>query len=394
MKKSILFVDDERQILRALYRLFFGSAYTIYLAESGEQALAILEKEEIGIIITDMRMPHMDGYQLLKTVKEKHPTVLRLILSGYADEDIVFKALSKNLAKLYLFKPWDNNELRSVIDKLFETGKTLKDKRILDIINNIEHVPMKMNTYNRLSNLISQDSDMKDIAAVIEEDPGIAAKVLHIANSAYYGAKTGSISQATIYLGLINIRNIVLTASVFEKLVTKKEISKHVRLLYDHACLCNRYFIILYEKLLRKNLPDIYSSSGLLHDLGKVILMSNFTKEYIDILETMVNHDDRNLIDIEMQMFSATHQDIGGYLLDWWELPYPIVETVLFHHTPLNDNVIDKELVSVVHIADYISWEMLGRKRYNTLDSKVFDFLKVTLEECREIIQKYVHMDK
>lgn len=389
MKKNILFVDDEKQILSALSRLFFRSEYKIFTAESGEQALAILESEEIALIVTDMRMPSMDGYQLLMNVKERHPTVLRIILSGYADKEIVFKALSKNLAKLYLFKPWDNKELKSIIDKIFEIGKILKSKSILNVINNIEDIPMRMNTYNDLCNLINQNADMKDIASVIEEDPGISAKVLHIANSAFYGAKTGSISQATIYLGLINVQNIVLAASIFENHIIESEVSQYIETIYKHSCLCNKLFVILYEKLLGKKLPDIYSSCGLLHDIGKMILIYNFTDEYLNILNCMKSKVDNNLIDVEMQVFSATHQEIGGFLLDWWELPYPIVETVLFHHQPLNDNVIDKELVSIVHIADYLSWEEMGYNKYNILEMDVFSFLNTSLSECKDIIKNY-----
>jgi len=82
MTKSILFVDDEKQILRALKRLFIRSDYETYYAESGEMALQILEDHAIDLLITDIRMPIMDGYELLRKVKEKYPLTLRVALSG------------------------------------------------------------------------------------------------------------------------------------------------------------------------------------------------------------------------------------------------------------------------------------------------------------------------
>lgn len=255
MNKTILFVDDENQILRALNRLFIDSEYTVFLAEGGEQALDILKKENIGLVITDMRMPGMDGFHLLKAVKENYPSVLRLVLSGYADEEVVFKSIRQNLAKMYIFKPWDNSKLMSSIVKMLETNSMLKDKSLLTMINNLEELPTITSTYNRLCSLIEQDIEIKKISSVIEEDPSVAAKVLHIANSAFYGAKTGSVSQAIMYLGLASIRNIVLTTTVFEKIKSGKKFGMAKELLWEHACLCNKAVALLHEKLFKKNFP-------------------------------------------------------------------------------------------------------------------------------------------
>lgn len=385
--KSIIFVDDEKQILKALNRLFMDSGYTVFMAESGEQALDILGRDEIDMIITDMRMPAMDGYQLLKAVKEKYPSVLRLILSGYTDEEIVFRALRQNLAKLYIFKPWDNSELMTAVDKVFETERIIEDKSLSVLINNLEELPMITGTYNRLCSLIEQEAEIKKISAVIEEDQSVAAKVLHIANSAFYGVKTGSINQAVMYLGLSNIRNIVLTTTIFEKLKYAKKFSRTKKLLWEHSCLCNKAVMSLYEKLLRKMLPDIYASSGLLHDIGKIVFMSKFPNEYSRILESMYTDRKIFLIDMETEAFSASHQEVGAYLLDWWELPHPIVEAVLFHHSPLIDRVVNKELVSIVHIADYFTWELMGQNSNNALDENVFKFLNTSMLECKEIVK-------
>jgi CheY-like chemotaxis protein len=115
MSKTLLFVDDEKQILKAIRRSFLDTDYTIYTANSGEEALIILEKVKIDLIVADMRMPAMDGYELLQSVKQKHPSIIRLILSGYAEEKMIIDALENNLAKMYLFKPWDNKALIKAI---------------------------------------------------------------------------------------------------------------------------------------------------------------------------------------------------------------------------------------------------------------------------------------
>lgn len=83
--KRILFVDDEKQILRALKRLFVSSDYEVHFAESGEKALQLIESNDFDLLVTDIRMPEMDGLELLRQVKSESPLTLRVALSGYTD---------------------------------------------------------------------------------------------------------------------------------------------------------------------------------------------------------------------------------------------------------------------------------------------------------------------
>lgn len=387
MKKAILFVDDERQILKSINRLFMDSEYDVFLADNGEEALQILEREKIDMIISDMRMPNMDGYQLLKKVKEKHPLVLRLVLSGYAEEKVVFKALRNNLAKFYLLKPWNNRKFIQIIDQVFQIESMIKDETILAIINNLEDIPTIPTLYHKLCSLIEQDADIKAITKVIEEDPAVASKILHIANSAFYGVKTGSINQAILYLGLTNIKSIVLTTSVFNSLKMDSP-SLDKDLLWKHSCICNKMVSLFYKNLLGKNLLDTYMSAGLLHDIGRIALFNNFGEKYRNVLKIMNDHGGISIIEAEREIMSISHQEIGAYLLNWWELPQPIVESALFHHNPLDEIIIYKELVCVVHIADCYSWMLLGKDKLSYLSKNSFEFLGVSEESFRKLVSE------
>jgi DNA-binding NtrC family response regulator len=83
--KSILFVDDERPILNTLQRTLRGSEFDVFIAADGQTALELLDREPIDIIVSDMRMPNMNGHQLLRKVKELYPTTIRIIMSGHAE---------------------------------------------------------------------------------------------------------------------------------------------------------------------------------------------------------------------------------------------------------------------------------------------------------------------
>ena len=101
-KGSLLFVDDEKSILKALKRMFVPLGYTVFIAESGKAGLAMLEENEIDLIISDMRMPEMDGAAFLKAAAEQWPEIKRILLTGYADMESAISAVNEGKIKLLL----------------------------------------------------------------------------------------------------------------------------------------------------------------------------------------------------------------------------------------------------------------------------------------------------
>ena len=110
----ILLVDDEPGVLQALKRLFFR-LYDVSLANSGQEAVDLLETEKFDIIISDMRMPGMSGAELLKHCFENYPDMVRVLLTGYSDLDSAIKAVNEGNIYRYISKPWDNDQLREMM---------------------------------------------------------------------------------------------------------------------------------------------------------------------------------------------------------------------------------------------------------------------------------------
>lgn len=386
MAKVILFVDDEVQILKSLKRLFRGSGYEVYFADSGAMAIEILMNNRVDLVVTDIRMPEMDGFELLKHIKEDYPLTLRVALSGFTDNRKIFDALENNLAKLYMFKPWDNSELLATIDKIFELEEVLLDQDLLDMINNLDEIPSIPFLYKEMSKLVEEDASIEAIAAKIEQDPSIASKVLKVANSAFYGAKTGSINQAIMYIGLINVKNIVLTNSVFNNFGKK---SKYHKLLWAHVNLTNKFVSVIYQRCLNKRLPNVYASAGLLHDIGRILLIRFFTERYEELMTRLGAGEGHTMSHLESDLIGFDHQQVGGYLLSWWEIPVPIVEAALYHHDPLNEAIINRELVQVVHLANYYSWIALEEEYFKEgLNTEVFTELGLERERVEAEIER------
>ncbi|MGI6091820.1 MAG: response regulator [Veillonellaceae bacterium] len=383
--RSILLVDDEKQILKALQRVFLETDYEVFTANSGEEALEIMCREKVDLIISDMRMPNMDGHELLKRTKQLYPTTIRIILSGYAEESQIFKSLLDGSSKMYLLKPWDNDQLLEVVKHMFESQSILQQAKLLNTINNMKGLSTLGKIYNRLIELIDTEADMKDIAALIESDPAIAARVLSLVNSAFYGKNTGSIRQAIVYLGLHIVKDIVLTVSIMES-ASSPSLSYNRQLLWKHAGLTNKYLILIYEKLLKKKIPDSCAAAGLLHDIGKVFLLSQYPCEFLDISNKLTVDKTSDFLQKEKQVIGVTHQELGGYLLNWWDIPYPIVEAALFHHNPAANPIVNRELVCAVNIADHFSWKSLNKQNNAEINEFALKFLDISQEECRLLL--------
>ncbi len=118
---KILCVDDEKNVLRSLERLFMDEDYHIFTAKTGEAGLAILEEEaDIQLILSDYRMPGMDGIDFLKQANERRPATIRIVLSGYADTASVVGAINEGQIYRFIPKPWNDEELLLTIKKALE----------------------------------------------------------------------------------------------------------------------------------------------------------------------------------------------------------------------------------------------------------------------------------
>lgn len=131
MHNSLLIVDDEPNVLKSLKRLLLDTDYRIFTAESGEEGLKVFEENEINVVISDYRMPGMNGVEFLSRVKEKSPDTIRLILSGYADAVAIVDAINEGQIYRYITKPWNDQELLTTIMNTFDQYRLQKENELL-----------------------------------------------------------------------------------------------------------------------------------------------------------------------------------------------------------------------------------------------------------------------
>jgi len=170
--RTVLFVDDEIEVLNSLKRLLRAEPCQFFFVESGQEALGILERETIHVIVTDLGMPEMDGLALLKQVQERYPDIIRLVISIHGDRDSILNAINRGNVHRYIVKPWDNMELRLIVRQAIDQFNLQQEKR--DMLKKLEE-------YNRLLEKRVEDRTKQLLA--IEKQAEIGKHASHIVHN-------------------------------------------------------------------------------------------------------------------------------------------------------------------------------------------------------------------
>jgi HD-like signal output (HDOD) protein len=332
--KDILFVDDERDLLDGLRARLYKHRrdWNMMFVASGAEALALFEQQHIDLVVSDVRMPGMDGGQLLTTVKQRWPTTVRIIVSGYADPVQAVRLTS--LCHQYIAKPCDSQVLENMIERCFNLQDVLAQEPLRRVVGRIGKLPALPKTYGRLQAALSQANvTVGEIADIVTADAAIASKVLQITNSAFFRLRKPMvrIKDAVTYLGFATIRNLVLSAEIFSQWKSPgNSLGVDPEQLQNHAQLAAAACKSLAGG---RATPDDAWLAGLLHDIGYWVLAQECPEELEKALE-LSRSQGLPLVDCERLTTGATHAEIGAYLLGLWGLPYSIVEAVALHHAP------------------------------------------------------------
>lgn len=188
---------------------------------------------------------------------------------------------------------------------------------------------------------------MDEIARFVSNDPALTTKVLKMVNSAAYGfpGRISSVSHAIMLLGLNVIRGLLLGISVFDLM------QKNMAGLWEHSCACAVAARYLAQQKKMKE-PEEVSICGLLHDIGKAIVMLQYPTEYEQALRE-VNEKDISLYEAEKNFLAATHAEVGFWLAQKWRFPPNLVEAIGYHHRPQFAKQAPLE-AAIVHVSDIL----------------------------------------
>ena len=368
-KKRILFVDDEATLLEVYPLAFEGEQdrWEIQIAPGGEQALSMMEGGTVDVLVSDMRMPGMDGARLLQEVVRLHPRTSRLIISGYADAEQIAECLGAT--HQFISKPCNLASLRATIERVCSLDSFLLDGKLKTLVSQLRNLPSLPSLYFRINEAVSSpDSALEEVGRIISSDPGMTAKILQLGNSAFFGIarQIANPAEAVQYLGIERVRALVLSLHVFSCFEKVPLRNFSIDQTLSH-CMCTGVVAKLIARMQKADraVADEACAAGMLHDIGKVMLAASLPDQYEEALK-LASERKISISDAEREIFGASHSQVGAYLLGLWGLPATIVEAVALHHEPRQGASKAFSPLAAVHIANGLVRQIQSRNGAHT----------------------------
>lgn len=393
--KRILFVDDEPQMLDGLRALLRPQRkrWAMVFVASGEAALAELGRAPFDVIVSDMKMPGMDGATLLERVQERFPGVLRIALSGYAEMETALRTVP--VAHQFLMKPCDAQVLESTLDRICNLQSLIHDDAVRAYVSKIQKLPLLPSAFFELTQVLADGTaGVEAVARVVERDAAMCAKVLQLVNSAFVGVgrEIVDIEQAVAYLGINMLKELTLIVQVFDPGKANRSVVQTLDELRHHSLLVGRIARQMAGN--DRRLAEDAFMAGILHDVGKLILASEHTGVF-ERITARAHTEQRAMFEVEQEELGVTHAELGGYLLGIWGLPYPIVEATANHHAP--ERVAQRhglDTLATTYIANLLTHEQALQRNpaesFAPMDEAYLDALGVRdqLPAWREIAEE------
>ncbi|MFP3908052.1 MAG: HDOD domain-containing protein [Acidimicrobiales bacterium] len=379
---KVLFVDDEPQVLSGLRRMLRPRArdWELSFAGSGPDALAAIDASPVDVVVTDMRMPGMDGATLLAELQERHPEIVRIVLSGHSEMGMALR--SSQVAHQFLTKPCDADLLTSTVERACQLQGTLRSPVLRGVVGELTSLPSPPQVVLELRRLLSSDEPSLDrVAELIGTDPGLSAKLLQLVNSAFFGLgkRLTSVREAVSYLGINVLSNLAVAMSAFDRFTEGAANPAFLMAEQAHA--------LRMSGLVRDLVPtgrvghDAFVV-GLLHDVGILVLSSAVPDEH-QRARALAIDEGLPLTDAELAVFGTSHAEVGAYLLSLWGLPAEVLEAVANHHRAPELGHRTMDLVHAAYIAEMLDAAHSGRPRFGgapvaEIDPDYLDQLGVT----------------
>lgn len=326
-RRKILIVDDEPSVVRGLRVGLhqFRERWEVQCATSGQEALQLLEDRPVDALVTDVRMPGLDGESLLRRVAELWPATLRVVLSG--DPGRASLVRLRRLAHHFFSKPAAVQLLFRRIDDSLEARGRLSSPAARELVCRLGSLPALPSTYSAIDRLARQpDARLEDFVAVLEGDAAVSGDVLRAVNSAWFAARdpVRSLREAVRLLGVRPLCDLVLATEVFGGPRARVE---HLRVAAIERLRALPEFLRLVGQ---RGCQEDLATASVLADIGQLVIQQCAPGEAAIINARVAAGGDR--LQVERELMGADHALIGGVMLSVWALPASLTEAVALHH--------------------------------------------------------------
>ncbi len=367
---KILFVDDDPLVLQGLRRALYRQHknWNMVFAEDADTAFAILNEEPADVIVSDLRMPGMDGMQFLERVAGLWPSAVRIILTGQTEREALLRSIGP--APQFLSKPCSAEKLEDVISRSIRLRNAIQDPDFLERIGGMKSIPSPPDLYTRLMEAIRNDkTPIGAVGKIVSEDVSFSARLLQIANSPIFALPItiSDASHAVRLLGIDTVRGLALNYGLLSSVKGMDLGGLPIEELWFEGVQCGA--VTRHIAMNMRATTEVVNESalaGMLHGIGQVLLAMNDPRRH-RAARAAAKAGQLQLCEAEKRLFGFNHSLAGGYLLQLWGLPEAIVEGVIGWPYPSKLG----DMPAKATTADYIHIARLAMK----LDQKGSDLL-------------------
>lgn len=330
----VLFIDDEPLVLRSLDRTLRTRKvpWDSRFVDTSEGALRLLAAEPFDVVIADLRIPEIDGVELLGRVQREYPHIARLVLSGQVGTDDCLRAM--RVAHHCMAKPCNLDTLRQVVNRLSWARSLIDDPELATAANQLTCLPSPPRIHVAVCEALASNAGLAEIARIIDGDVAVTTKLIQVVNSAFFaqGAQITTVQKALAVLGTDVVRGLLLGIEVFRAFEGGTAGLAGVEALRVHS----KRVAHIAHAIAPDDLAADAFAAGLLHDIGELVL-AQLARTAAAPIE---------------------HARTGGFLLGLWGLSDAISEAIAYHHEPGAVPDERARLVDIIHVAEIVTGEL------------------------------------
>jgi HD-like signal output (HDOD) protein len=372
----ICFVDDEEMVLTGLKRSLrrMSREWEMEFYSDPSEVLKAVRRGPVDVVVSDMRMPQLDGAALLAEIKTISPRTIRIILSGQADSELILRSVPVTHA--YLDKPCDPLLLKATIERAQRCQELVTEADIQETITQLDEIPSLPETYEKVTSAIREGGrSVEEIGRLIAQDVGMSARLLQIANSAvfHFRKPVDSVTQAATLLGTKRIQQLVLSIGIFSVFDQKVNVDA-VRRIWHESIAASALAVRIAKDLgLDQRSVDASSSAGMLHQCGRLVLLASFPQRYESAARRR-RDESLSASEAERLEFGVEHNRIGAYVCSLWGLPDDVVDALASYRDPSGSLNARPDVVTALHVA----WALLNKPEGESPDAEYIAALGLT----------------
>ncbi len=364
-RRRILYVDDNANRLQQAEKVLapYRDEWELVFAAGGTAALQLMDQAPFDGVVAELQMEEMNGVELLNRVTRRCPKTLRFVGCGTEEQEPLKSCLGR--PPYVIPRGFDSKTFQAVVNRAFRMEEWVANDAVKRLMEQLTQLPALPTLYTQvMSELQSPKGSLEFVAKLISRDPVMTAKILHMVNSTFFALpqQITETAEAVMFLGAERIKSMILLSHVFTQFDKSKCPEFKLEQLWMHCMATGAHSMaITMAETHDPRQGEMAFTAGLLHDVGMLLLAANIPTQYSTLLRQAAQRE-ISIRDVEMEIFGASHAEVGACLLGTWGLPLPILEAIALHHCPVKSGDRAFSLLTAVHVANVLDYERRAGK--------------------------------